>query len=370
VINSVVDGESLGHAFNRAYEAVTLNFLDSDDHGSNVTRHNWLLIGDPALVIHVPSGPLEQPAHADISLDGRNLTVTGPETWWVRPYPDSILMEWGWYPNTLHAVIGAGTALMTYWGAPGYDHQIPYFVAKYQTLGHVLDITQEPGTSWPLGWGGSFVNNVHVDEHADGTRTYLWRVRLMDFNHENGGIINNAVDAVLYTITPDPANPPGVRYCFGDPGAGTPCPCSNDNDGSVPGSGCANGVFASGAQLTGSGSASVGADTLVLATSGLEPSNSGLYFQADNDLSPGIIWGDGLQCAGGSLKRLGVRFANASGYSDTSAWTTPISVKAGNVLAGNTKHYQCWYRTTVNPPCGAGVNDFNSSNGYAVTWTL
>ena len=43
-------------------------------------------------------------------------------------------------------------------------------------------------------------------------------------------------------------------------------------------------------------------------------------------------------------------------------------MRAGNILAGDTKRYQCWYRTTVNPPCGAGVNDFNSSNGLAVTW--
>jgi len=161
----------------------------------------------------------------------------------------------------------------------------------------------------------------------------------------------------------------GTAYCFGD-GSGTLCPCANNNDGSVPESGCANGAFASGAHLSGSGQASVGNDTLVLATSGLDPNNSGLYFQANNDLSPGIIWGDGLQCAGGQLKRLGVRFSDATGYSDTSAWTTPISVRAGNVTAGVTKYYQCWYRdTSGNQPCGAGVNDFNASNGYAVTWT-
>jgi len=161
---------------------------------------------------------------------------------------------------------------------------------------------------------------------------------------------------------------PGVGYCTGDIGDGTPCPCGNDNDGTVPGSGCANGVFTSGALLTGSGVASLSVDTLVLSASGLEPSNSGLYFQANNDLSPGNIWGDGLQCAGGGLKRLGVRFADASGNSDTSAWATPISVKAGNIIAGDTKYYQCWYRNPLNPPCGAGVNDFNASNGYAVSW--
>jgi len=171
-------------------------------------------------------------------------------------------------------------------------------------------------------------------------------------------------DDLFYVVS----DAPGVGYCFGDPGSGTACPCANDNDGSIPGSGCDNGVYASGAQLTGTGTARVSQDTLVLMSTHLEPNNSGLYFQANNDLSPGIVWGDGLQCAGGQLKRLGVRFADANGYSDTSAWATPISVKAGNVLAGDTKRYQCWYRTTVNPPCGHGVNDFNATNGYAVTW--
>jgi hypothetical protein len=169
------------------------------------------------------------------------------------------------------------------------------------------------------------------------------------------------IDNVVVASSPST----GTGYCFGDPGSGTPCPCNNDNDGSVPGSGCDNGVFASGAQLTGSGVADVTADTLVLATTGLEPSNSGLYFQANNNLSPGNIWGDGLQCAGGQLKRLGVRFSDASGYSDTSGYPQPISVKAGNVMAGDTKYYQCWYRNPLNSPCGS---DFNASNGYSITW--
>ena len=157
---------------------------------------------------------------------------------------------------------------------------------------------------------------------------------------------------------------PGTGYCFGD-GVNMSCPCGNNNDGSVPGAGCANGAFASGAKLTGMGVASLAADTLVLATTGLEPNQSGLYFQADNNLDPGLIWGDGLQCAGGSLKRLGVRFSDGTGYSDTSGYPQAISVKAGNVTAGDTKYYQCWYRNPVGSPCGS---DFNASNGYAVTW--
>ena len=158
---------------------------------------------------------------------------------------------------------------------------------------------------------------------------------------------------------------PGFGYCFGDPGSGTPCPCGNDNDGSVPGSGCDNGVFASGAQLTGSGVASVSADTLVLTTTHLEPTSWGLYFQGDDALSAGLPFGDGLRCVGGSIRRLQPRLSDAAGTSFTNL---SISVKAGNVTAGSTKRYQCWYRTTTNPPCGLGVNDYNLSNGYEVVW--
>ena len=157
---------------------------------------------------------------------------------------------------------------------------------------------------------------------------------------------------------------PGTGYCFGDPGNGTPCPCNNDNDGSLPGAGCANGEFESGARLTGSGVASVSADTLMLRAVNQAPVNFGLFFQANNDLSPGIVFGDGLRCAGGGLIRLEVALAGPWGSSST---TIEIGAK-GEVTAGATRYYQSWYRDTVSPPCGSGVNDFNLSNGYKVIW--
>jgi arylsulfatase A len=184
------------------------------------------------------------------------------------------------------------------------------------------------------------------------------------FSLDGGADTDSASMNVLMMTASGSSSGPGTRYCPGD-GDGAPCPCGNSNDGSVPDAGCANGVFASGARLTGTGAASISSDSLVLLCTGLEPNNSGLYFQADNDLSPGNIWGDGLQCAGGQLRRLGVRFSDANGYSDTSGYPTSISVKAGNVLVGDTKYYQCWYRNPTLSPC---FSDFNASNGYAITW--
>jgi len=43
----------------------------------------------------------------------------------------------------------------------------------------------------------------------------------------------------------------------------------------------------------------------------------------------------------------------------------------GGVVPGDTKRYQCWYRdNSGGQPCGVGVNDFNLSNGYEITWSL
>ena len=160
-------------------------------------------------------------------------------------------------------------------------------------------------------------------------------------------------------------SPSNYTLCFGDPGYGTPCPCGNDNDGSVPLSGCANGFFASGAQIAIHGVASLSSDSLILSTSRTEPQNSGLYFQADNIFSMGNAWGDGLQCAGGQLRRLGVVTSSYTGYSNTWGLPQPISVMAGNIQAGDTKFYQCWYRNPAGSPCG---HDFNASNAVGITW--
>ncbi len=67
----------------------------------------------------------------------------------------------------------------------------------------------------------------------------------------------------------------------------------------------------------------------------------------------------------GEVIRLEIQMASSSGASSA---TIPLGIHGG-VSAGQTKRYQCWYRTTVAPPCGLGVNDFNLSNGYEVVWS-
>lgn len=111
-----------------------------------------------------------------------------------------MLTEWGWH-DSLHVVTGAGVSMVSANpGIPGYHQLNPHVIAKYRTAGKISDITQQDDMAAPLGWSGSFQNHVHVDEHSDGTRTYLWRVRLMDSDQKNGGKINQAIGKVAYSV--------------------------------------------------------------------------------------------------------------------------------------------------------------------------
>ena len=156
-----------------------------------------------------------------------------------------------------------------------------------------------------------------------------------------------------HTILTSPS--PGDAYC---PGYVASCPCGNGGDGT---SGCGNSSGA-GALLDASGSASVAALDLVLKLDGGFSGQPCLFYQAENRVNGGngIIFGDGLRCAGGSVVRLEVRTPGASGQAVT---TVPVATRGG-VSAGDVRRYQVWYRDN-GFSCGS---NFNTTNGYEITW--
>jgi hypothetical protein len=154
-------------------------------------------------------------------------------------------------------------------------------------------------------------------------------------------------------------------YCFGD-GSGTACPCANE---SAPGdeSGCLN-SFGSGGKLTGTGTASVGADSFTLVGSGMPPTATALYFQANQAAAAGAgsVFGDGLLCASGGVVRLGALFNVGGGSTFPPAATNPLSIRGSIPALGATRRYQVWYSNAAAgfcPPAG-----FNVTNGLEVTW--
>ncbi len=149
---------------------------------------------------------------------------------------------------------------------------------------------------------------------------------------------------------------PGTAYCNCDVGHQPPAPCGNFNDGSLGIAGCANTNNNGGGTLRAVGSVSTSIDFLAR---NCAPNRPGLFFQADNAINGGngVVFGDGLRCAGNNVVRLGVRFTDANG--DTSLVGVPPQPP------GVTKRYQYWYRNDNVSPCGAG---FNLTNAYEITW--
>jgi hypothetical protein len=96
------------------------------------------------------------------------------------------------------------------------------------------------------------------------------------------------------------------------------------------------------------------------------PDSSALYFQGTIQVASGsgAVFGDGLRCAGGSMRRFGVR-QNVGGSSQFPGVGDPqISVVGAN-MAGNVRTYQCWYRNAANFCTPA---TFNLTNGWQETW--
>jgi len=148
----------------------------------------------------------------------------------------------------------------------------------------------------------------------------------------------------------------GEPYCFGD-GSGLLCPCGNDG---APGEGCAN-SGGLGARLETHGSSSVSLDDLSFQASGLPPGQSALLFQGTVKVNGGlgILFGDGLRCAGGQVIRLGVETADPGG---NATWG-PGFAASGGWVAGEARYFQVWYRDPLGSPC---ANAFNLSHGSSV----
>jgi hypothetical protein len=161
-----------------------------------------------------------------------------------------------------------------------------------------------------------------------------------------------------------------VAYCFGD-GTSTACPCNIGVGCPCPstggaGNGCPWSGNPLGANLAGNGNPSISADSIVLTGSGM-PNSSALYFQGTTRqaLGAGVVFGDGLRCAGGTVIRLGTK-TNSSGqslYPDVG--DASISVKGLITAGGCIRTYQCWYRNAADF-CTAST--FNLTNGVEVTW--
>lgn len=152
------------------------------------------------------------------------------------------------------------------------------------------------------------------------------------------------------------------------------CPCSNPPVG--PGRGCDNSASTGGAILSASGAAYVSMDTLVFTTNAEKPTATSIVMQG-NALAPnGLVFGQGIRCAAGTLKRLYTKTAvggsiTAPNFGAGDPTVSARSTTLGDTLqAGQSRWYFVYYRDPiVLGGCPAG-STFNATQTGQVMWSL
>jgi hypothetical protein len=161
-----------------------------------------------------------------------------------------------------------------------------------------------------------------------------------------------------------------------DPGVGGvhACPCSNAPSG--PGRGCNNSSATGGAVLSASGGTYVSSDTLVFTTSGEKPSVLSTVWQGPTSATAGIVYGQGVRCVNGSLRRLYHKIAAGGSITapDFGAGDPTVSARSAAlgvpIQPGQSRYYFVSYRDPiVLGGCPAG-STFNATQTGRVDWSF
>jgi hypothetical protein len=150
------------------------------------------------------------------------------------------------------------------------------------------------------------------------------------------------------------------------------CPCSNPPSG--PGRGCDNSAATGGASLAASGSAYLSIDSLAFTTSAERPTATSVLLQGTALAPNGVVYGQGVRCVVGTLKRLYLKLAVAGSITapDFGAGDPSTSVRSAAlgdvILPGQSRSYLVYYRDpTVLGGCPAS-STFNATQTGQVTW--
>lgn len=150
------------------------------------------------------------------------------------------------------------------------------------------------------------------------------------------------------------------------------CPCGNPAAG--PGRGCDNSASTGGATIAATGQAYLGADTLRFTTAGELATATSILLQGDAFQPAGTVFGQGVRCAGGALKRLYVRAAASGSISVPNPQLGDPSVSARSAALGDPlqagvwRYYLVYYRDPVVLGGCPALSTFNATPTGGVSW--
>jgi len=161
----------------------------------------------------------------------------------------------------------------------------------------------------------------------------------------------------------------GTTICASTVAGVPPCPCSNFG---TLGRGCVNSAAGSpGGRLDASGTTNP--DTVLLTATEVFGNALSVFLQGTTLVQPGVSFGDGVRCVGGSLKRLYLKNASNGVVLAPEGLEPSISARSaalGDPIApGSVRYYQVYYRDPVLAFCPAPTgNSWNVTSGVSVSW--
>ena len=170
----------------------------------------------------------------------------------------------------------------------------------------------------------------------------------------------------IVTIPPVDVCQPGVAGVIA-------CPCLNP-PANAP-RGCDNSAVTGGARLSATDGASLALDQLVFSTNGEKPTATSILLQGNALLPAGSVFGQGVRCVGGSLRRLYVRNAVGGSISVPNLLAGEPSVSARSATLGDTisSGSERWYAVYYRDPIVLGgciaTSTFNVTQTLDVTWS-
>jgi uncharacterized membrane protein len=228
---------------------------------------------------------------------------------------------------------------------------------------------------WDAAHGLRDLNTVLATDYGLGATLAGWTLlEATDVSADGRTIVGHAYDpgSVLQAWIVHLDAGPMTSICLPGEGGVIACPCANPPGSS--GRGCENSSHTGGAQLTASGVASLSADTLVFATSGEKPTALSILLQGPSALAAGAVFGQGVRCVGGSLKRLYTKPASGGSIVAPSGGDPSVHARSAAlgdpIVAGTDRLYMVYYRdATVLGGCSP-LSTFNATQSGRVTWGM
>jgi hypothetical protein len=182
--------------------------------------------------------------------------------------------------------------------------------------------------------------------------------------------LDTSATSLSITVTYTYCAVPIVTACDSNSFALIACPCSNPPSG--PARGCDNSSLTGGASMSGIGMPSLGADTLVFTTAGEKPTATSIVLQGTSFLPSGVVFGQGVRCVAGTLKRLYVKTASGGSITAPSGADPTVSARSvalGDAIsAGEQRYYMVYYRDPGVLNGCPSTSTFNATQALSVAW--